>query len=100
MEICGAVKQVYADNSNRFLLAQPVGVMGADVNDDLRWLCTRSGLKSDPEPSIALSGPAISPRRHGIGENKEVGLAPSLEIEPGQQGSIFEADHGFEPRPS
>src|SRR5204863_1017873 len=46
------VKKIYSDHAKGFLLFDVSFVKQADVNNDLAWLATWLGLKSNPEPAV------------------------------------------------
>ncbi len=85
MMVEGAVNQIHADDSERFLLIDVRFVQHPDVDDDLARLTARLGLETHPQPAVRFVVLLETPRRHRVRENKEGALVADLLVEPFDQ---------------
>ena len=67
----GAVDQIDSKDAQRLLLASRSGVGEVSVDDDLRWLLARLGLKTNPKLTAAILRFAVAARRRGVCEDEE-----------------------------
>ena len=66
-----AVKQIHADDAERFLLIDVRFVEHPDVNDDLARFAARLALETHPEPAVRFVVLLETARRDRVGENKK-----------------------------
>jgi len=72
----------YSDHAKGFLLFDVSFVKQADVNNDLAWLATWLGLKSNPEPAVRFVALFETARRNCVGENEKCFLGAELFVKP------------------
>ena len=70
MEEEGTVEQVHADDAQGLLLEGGLGVLHADVDDDLARLVVRVGLEFDAHPAVAFVAALVAARDDRVGERR------------------------------
>ncbi len=66
-----SIKEVHADDTERFLLLDVRFVKHPHVDDNLAWFTAWLGLKSHTKPAVRFIVLFEAARRHSIGKNKE-----------------------------
>ena len=95
-----AVKQIHADDAERFLLIDIGFIEHAHVDDDLARLAARLRLKTNAEPAVRFVVLLETARRHRVGKNEKCSLIAELRIEPFEQKFVFVIEHRLEPHPA
>src|SRR5215471_669817 len=92
-----AINQVYAEDSDRFLLLQVGGISQVDMQHDIIRLRSRLQLKAQADPSVRLVGSRIVARGHGIDKRKKARSLTSRFLQLFQKLCPLALEHGFQP---
>ena len=95
-----AVKQIYSDHPERFLLVDVRFVEHANVNDNLARLATRLFLKSHPEPTVRFVVFLETSGRDCVGEDKERAFVAEFFFQTFQQKRVLMVEHRVQAHPT
>ena len=93
MIIKRAVKQIHADDTERFLLIDIRFVEHAHVNDDLARFRASLRLKPNAEPAVRFVMLLETARRDRVGENEKRALVAHLLVQSLEQQTVFMIEH-------
>ena len=96
MKIQRAVDEIDADDAQGLLFLQILFVPEPDMDDDLRRLAARLGLKTNAQPAVRVVVPRITARHHRVGKDKKPGRRPAFFPQPFQQQPVFVIEHRFQ----
>src|SRR6188508_87521 len=95
-----AVKEVHADDPERFLLIDIRFVQHPNVYHDLTGLTPRLGLKTDAEPAVGFVMLLETPRRDGVGKNEKSANTTEFFVEALDEKAVFVIEHRLETVPT